>query len=172
MGNHEFDQGYDDLVNRVMAPYNADDQPVRRRELGVPRRQREVQGDPATRRSPPTWIKTMNGVKVGFVGAVTEHLPELVSPGGIADIEVTDIVDAANAEADELKADGADIVVLLVHEGAGGTDCATIGRRPDVRLRQDHHRRRRERRRDRVRPHPPRVQLPFPVPDWGTRVAR
>ena len=48
----------------------------------------------------------MNGVKVGFVGAVTEHLPELVSPAGIADIEVTDIVEAVNEEADELKADG------------------------------------------------------------------
>ena len=26
-GNHEFDQGYDDLVNRVMAPYNASTNP-------------------------------------------------------------------------------------------------------------------------------------------------
>ena len=52
----------------------------------------------------------MNGVEVGFVGAVTEHLPELVSPAGIADIQVTDIVEAVNDEADELKADGADLV--------------------------------------------------------------
>ena len=44
VGNHEFDQGYDDLVNRVMAR-------VRRRRptrgwggVGVPRRQRPVQG--------------------------------------------------------------------------------------------------------------------------------
>ena len=27
MGNHEFDQGYDDLVNRVMAAYNATTNP-------------------------------------------------------------------------------------------------------------------------------------------------
>ena len=27
VGNHEFDQGYDDLVNRVMAPYNASTNP-------------------------------------------------------------------------------------------------------------------------------------------------
>ena len=44
VGNHEFDQGYDDLVNRVMAPYDADHQPLRRGQLGVPRRQRQVQG--------------------------------------------------------------------------------------------------------------------------------
>ena len=51
----------------------------------------------------PSWTKTMSGVKVGFVGAVTEHLPELVSPAGIADIQVTDIVQAVNEEADELR---------------------------------------------------------------------
>ena len=75
-------------------------------------------GNPAL---PATWIKNFNGVQVGFVGAVTEHLPELVSPGGISQIEVTDIVEATNEEADELKAEGADIVVLLVHEGAATT---------------------------------------------------
>ena len=47
--------------------------------------------------------------------------PSWSSPAGIAEIEVTDIVDAVNAEADELKAHGADIVVLLVHEGAATT---------------------------------------------------
>ena len=68
-----------------------------------------------------TWTQDFGDVTVGFVGAVTEHLPELVSPGGIADIEVTDIVQATNAAANDLKEDGADIVVLLVHEGAATT---------------------------------------------------
>jgi 5'-nucleotidase len=36
---------------------------------------------------------------------------------------VTDIVDATNAEAAALTAAGADVVVLLVHEGAPDTDC-------------------------------------------------
>ena len=31
-----------------------------------------------------------------------------------------------NDAADDLKADGADVVVMLVHEGAPGTDCATM----------------------------------------------
>ena len=31
---------------------------------------------------------TVGGVKVGFVGAVTEDLPALVSPAGIADLKV------------------------------------------------------------------------------------
>ena len=105
VGNHEFDQGYDDLVNRVMAPYDIDDNPEGGAEwkyLGANVRFKDTD-DPALRES---WIKDFGDVEVGFVGAVTEHLPELVSPGGIEDIEVTDIVEATNREADELKDDG------------------------------------------------------------------
>src|SRR5436190_1745144 len=54
----------------------------------------------------PSWVKTMAGVDVGFIGAVTEELPSLVSPAGIAQLEITDIVDAVNAEADDLTAAG------------------------------------------------------------------
>ena len=92
VGNHEFDQGYDDLVNRVMAPYDATTNPLGGAELEVPRRQREVQGRRATDALEETWIQDFGDVEVGFVGAVTEHLPELVCPGGIEDIMVTDIV--------------------------------------------------------------------------------
>ena len=124
VGNHEFDQGYDDLVNRVMAPYDIDDNPDGGAEwkyLGANVRFKDTH-DPALEES---WIKDFGDVQVGFVGAVTEHLPELVSPGGIADIEVTDIVAATNREANELKAEGADIVILLVHEGAATTALAS-----------------------------------------------
>ncbi|MFB9315041.1 5'-nucleotidase C-terminal domain-containing protein [Nocardioides plantarum] len=125
VGNHEFDQGYDDLVNRVMKPYDADTNPyggASWKYLGANVKFKDS-NDPAL---DGTWMKTMDGVQVGYIGAVTEHLPELVSPGGISDIKVTDIAAAANAAADDLKAAGADVVVLLVHEGASGTDCATI----------------------------------------------
>ena len=125
VGNHEFDQGYNDLVNRVLAPYDAQTNPyggASWKYLGANVKFKDS-GDPAL---DGTWIKDMGGVQVGFIGAVTEHLPELVSPGGISDIEVTDVPTAANAAADDLKDAGADVVVLLVHEGAAGTDCSTI----------------------------------------------
>ena len=75
VGNHEFDAGYDDLVNRVMAPYDATTNPqgganweyiaanvkLQGRRLARPRRRLD-QGP-------------SDGVEVGFVGAVTEHLP-------------------------------------------------------------------------------------------------
>jgi 5'-nucleotidase len=126
VGNHELDQGYDDLMNRVMAAYDPATNPdggAQWQYIASNLRVRAT-GDPAV---PASWVKTMDGVDVGFVGAVTEALPTLVSPDGIADIEVEDIVDSVNAEANRLANDeDVDLVVMLVHEGAPSTDCATM----------------------------------------------
>ncbi|MCF2706089.1 5'-nucleotidase C-terminal domain-containing protein [Arcanobacterium haemolyticum] len=108
-GNHEYDKGYSDLVNRINTkaswPYLVSN--IGTADLA----KSEV-------------ITTDSGVKVGFVGAVTDALPTLVSPDGIAGLNVTDPVAAVNAQAALLK-DGdesngeADIVVALIHETAG-----------------------------------------------------
>jgi predicted extracellular nuclease/2',3'-cyclic-nucleotide 2'-phosphodiesterase (5'-nucleotidase family) len=115
VGNHEFDKGYDDLVGRVMdrAKWTYIGANVKMRDTGSPALD-------------PSFVMNQGGVEVGYVGAVTEHLPELVSPGGISKIEVTNIANAVNAEANALKAEGVDVVVLLVHEGAASTDCSKI----------------------------------------------
>ncbi len=124
VGNHEFDAGYDDLVNRIMAPYDATTNPEGGAEwqyLGANVKFKSDGSDALE----GTWIKDFGDVEVGFVGAVTEDLPSLVAGAGIADIEVTDIVDATNAAATDLKTAGADVVVLLVHEGATNTSYAS-----------------------------------------------
>ncbi|MGW8568204.1 5'-nucleotidase C-terminal domain-containing protein [Isoptericola sp. NPDC055881] len=125
VGNHELDQGYDDLLNRVMAPYDAETNPYGGAQWQYVAANLKVRatGDDAV---PATWIKDFGDVQVGFVGAVTEELPALVSPAGIADLDVQSIVETTNEEADALKAEGADVVVLLVHEGAQSTDCASM----------------------------------------------
>ena len=123
VGNHEFDQGYHDLVDRVMAP-ESETNPDGGAAWQYLATNVDEPGDADL--IPDTWTKEFGDVKVGFVGAVTEHLPELVSPGGMEGVAVTDIVDSTNAAADALKADGADIVVMLVHEGAPSTDCTTM----------------------------------------------
>ena len=125
VGNHEFDQGYDDLVNRVMAPYDAETNPEGGAEwkyLGA-----NVKHDDGSDALEASWIRDFGDVQVGFVGAVTEDLPSLVSAAGLEGITVTDIVDETNAAAADLKAEGADVVVLLVHEGASSVqlDSAT-----------------------------------------------
>lgn len=125
VGNHELDAGYRDLVDRVMAPYDAATNPLGGAEWEYIAANLKVRatGEPAV---PTTWIKEFGDVQVGFVGAVTEELPALVSPAGIADIEVTDIVESVNAEAAALTAEGADLVVMLVHEGAPSVACETM----------------------------------------------
>ena len=113
VGNHELDQGYADLVGRVQDRANWEYIAANIEEPGG--------ADDIAE----TWIKDFGDVEVGFVGAVTEDLPSLVSPAGIAGLTVTDIVDATNAAATDLKTAGADVVVLLVHEGAPGTSLAS-----------------------------------------------
>ena len=68
-GNHEFDQGRDDVDNRVLVeadwPYLAANLYDR------------ATGEPAYQEYE---LREFDGVTIGFVGAVTEALPSLVSP--------------------------------------------------------------------------------------------
>lgn len=114
VGNHEFDQGWNDLANRVIPEADW-------KYLGA--NVKKLDGSDALA---PTWETTIGGVKVGFVGAVTEHLHELVSPAGIASLQITDIAQAVNKGAADLTAAGAQIVVLLVHEGYATSDCTGL----------------------------------------------
>jgi 2',3'-cyclic-nucleotide 2'-phosphodiesterase (5'-nucleotidase family) len=133
VGNHEFDRGFEDLTDRVM--------PLADWEyLGANIYDRES-GDPAL---PEYWITEVKEkketVRIGFVGAVTDELPSLVSPAGIEDITVGNPVEAANRVAKQLtdgkKRNGeADIIVLLVHEGAATADVASATD-PDTRFGQ------------------------------------
>jgi 5'-nucleotidase len=115
VGNHELDQGFDDLDGRV--------QDLADWEYIVANLRLKSDN---THPLAPTWTQEFGGVTVGYVGAVTEDLPALVSPAGIADLNVTDIVTEVNAAAADLRTGGADLVVMLVHEGAPSTNCATM----------------------------------------------
>jgi len=114
LGNHEFDQGRDDLDDRVIP---AVDFPY----LGANVYDRAT-GEPAY---DEYWLDEQDGVTIGFIGAVTEDMPGLVSPDGIATLEFGDIPTAVNRVSAQLQdgdeANGeADVLVLLVHEGAPG----------------------------------------------------
>ncbi len=117
VGNHEFDKGYADLTDRVMAPYDAVTNPyggATWQYLGANVRDAAT-GDPAL---PETWTESFGDVEVGFVGVVTNETPTLVSPDGVAGLSFESEYVAANRSATDLKAAGADLIVLLVHEGA------------------------------------------------------
>ncbi|WP_162248748.1 ExeM/NucH family extracellular endonuclease [Agromyces sp. Root1464] len=116
VGNHEFDQGFADLTDRVMPMADWE-------YLGANIRDK----DTGAAALPEYFTQEFDGVTIGFVGAVTDELSSLVSPAGIADITVEDPTEAINRVADQLS-DGnrengeADIIVALVHEGAATTD--------------------------------------------------
>lgn len=127
-GNHEFDQGYCDLVDRVIpfiqkkaAEHSREPWPYLAANVTVADGQASGCDDGESELG-ESWTTEVDGVTVGFVGAVTEQLPSLVNPDGIEMVDVLDVVDETNRVADDLKNDGADIVVLLVHEGASDTD--------------------------------------------------
>ena len=66
---------------------------------------------------PPYVIKTVNGVKVAFIGATTKDLKKVTMAKGIPNIEAIDPATAINKLIPEIKAKGAQTMVVVVHEG-------------------------------------------------------
>ena len=128
LGNHEFDRGRDDLDNRVIPAAAWDYLSANLYEKGT-----------TTPAYDEYWLSEFDGVRIGFIGAITEDLPSLVSPTGIASLDVGPVVPAVNRVADKLS-DGdetngeADVLIMLVHEGAAtvnissATDDSVFGR--------------------------------------------
>jgi 2',3'-cyclic-nucleotide 2'-phosphodiesterase (5'-nucleotidase family) len=65
-------------------------------------------------------IYDVGGVKVGVIGIVNEEAPELVTPGSLGTLEITDSIEAANMGAIAARGAGADVVVVLTHKGVRG----------------------------------------------------
>ena len=122
VGNHEFDEGTTELLRMQDGGCHPKDgcyfpdQPYPGADFtwlaaNVVRR------DTGKTLLPGTSIKTVNGVRVGFIGMTLEATPTLVSPAGVASVDFKDEVQTANAQAAELKAQGVKAIVVLLHEG-------------------------------------------------------
>jgi 5'-nucleotidase len=74
---------------------------------------------------PATGVKSFGGgarkVTVGFVGLTLKGTPALVLPSAVAGLTFGDEAEAINASAARLKAEGADAVVVLIHQGGRTT---------------------------------------------------
>ena len=119
VGNHEFDKGWPDLRDRVIGSGpNAD-----WKYLAA----NVYQKGTTTPVLPEYATYTVEGVRVGVVGAVTQETPSLVNPGGISTLDFGDPVAAVNRVAAQLSdgndANGeADVLVASFH---AGTDVTT-----------------------------------------------
>ncbi|WP_408934085.1 bifunctional metallophosphatase/5'-nucleotidase [Corynebacterium marquesiae] len=106
VGNHEFDKGTEDLTERIQPNSTY---PI----LGA---NVLKDGQPLLK---PSHVEDVDGVKVGYVGTVTENTKYKVSAAKIPGVTFTDPVKATNEEATRLKESGeADVVVALFHEDA------------------------------------------------------
>ena len=119
VGNHEFDAGWDDLVNRIVPSSNYS-------QLGA--NVLTLDGAPAL--DPYYTYTTAEGVKVAVIGAVTTETPQLTDPSALSTIQFTDPVAAVNRYAEQLsdgnEANGeADLVIAEYHEGVNTSATAT-----------------------------------------------
>jgi 5'-nucleotidase len=67
-----------------------------------------------------------NKVKVGFIGAVLEATPTIVTPTGVAGLTFQDEADAANRAVGKLRNAGVRTSVLVIHEGGFQTGTAAL----------------------------------------------
>lgn len=70
---------------------------------------------------PATGIKSFGSgaqqVKIGFIGLTLKNTPHIVAPAGVAGLRFADEAKTANALVPQLKAQGADAIVVVIHEG-------------------------------------------------------
>src|SRR2546430_1446371 len=121
VGNHEFDEGKDELLRMQNGGCHPTDKcqgphPF----LGAKFRYLAASTiDKGTGKTilPPYEIKTFDGIAVAFIGLTLKGTPNLVSPVSVAGLEFRDEAETVNALVPELKAQGVQAIVVLIHEG-------------------------------------------------------
>jgi 5'-nucleotidase len=81
---------------------------------------------------PGTAIREFGGVKIGFIGMTLKDTGMLVSPAGTRGYRFADEAETANALATRLRAEGADAVVLLIHQGGNVRPAFNAGECPEL----------------------------------------
>ncbi len=66
---------------------------------------------------PAYGMKAFRGVRVAFIGMTLKATPTIVTPAGVAGLEFRDEADTVNALVPKLRKQGADAIVVLVHQG-------------------------------------------------------
>jgi len=121
VGNHEFDEGVDELLriqNGGCHPVDGCDTGHTYAGADFPFLAANVvykdTGDPIL---PAYTIEQVGGVKVGFIGLTLEGTPLIVSANGIQDVDFLDEATTINAAAHDLRTQGVRTIVVLIHEG-------------------------------------------------------
>ena len=132
VGNHEFDRGWNELLrlqNGGCAQYTARppcqiSQPFAGAQFGF-LAANTVRTDDGRTLLPGTGLKrfTEDGatITMGFIGLTLKATPTMVRPAGVVGLSFEDEAVTANALIPQLKAQGADVIVVVIHEGGRTT---------------------------------------------------
>ncbi|MDB5566615.1 MAG: bifunctional metallophosphatase/5-nucleotidase [Tardiphaga sp.] len=121
VGNHEFDEGKDELLRMQNGGCHPIDKCQGPHPFAGATFHYLAASSIETRTGqpvlPPYEIKTFDGIPVAFIGLTLKGTPSLVSPPGVAGLEFKDEAETVNALVPELKARGVEAIVVLIHEG-------------------------------------------------------
>ncbi len=132
VGNHEFDEGADELLRMAYGGSHPDG---------------DLDGDgfagadfsflaanviqDATRRTlfPAYTVKNYEGIQVAFIGMTLEGTPSIVTQAGVAGLTFLDEIETVNKLIPRLRRQKIEAIVVLLHEGGfsdgGQNDCGT-----------------------------------------------
>jgi 5'-nucleotidase len=121
VGNHEFDEGKDELLRMQ----NGGCHPVDHCQGPHPfpgakfhyLAASTIEKDTGKTVFPPYEIREFEGIPVAFIGLTLKGTPGIISPVSAAGLEFKDEADTVNALVPELKARGVEAIVVLIHEG-------------------------------------------------------
>ncbi len=121
VGNHEFDEGKDELLRMQNGGCHPVDQCLGPHPF-TGAKFRYLAASTFEKSSgktvfPAYEIRSFDGIPVAFIGLTLKGTPGLVSPTGIADLEFRDEASTVNTLIPELKSRGVEAIVVLIHEG-------------------------------------------------------
>jgi len=125
VGNHEFDRGTDELrrlqnggcqqyTSAKPCQINSNFEGAKFNFLAA---NVSMKADPNKTLFPAYKVKTYGGIPVAFIGMTLKATPSIVSAAGIKDVNFNDEADTVNALIPELKKQGIEAIVVVVHEG-------------------------------------------------------
>ncbi len=123
-GNHEFDEGIDELIriinggNHINGPFLEDSY----KGINFAFISSNIiynDGKPFLK---PYTIKTLDNIPIGFIGAILRDAPTIVTPSAISGLEFLDEADIINSYVNELKSKNIKSIVVLIHQGGTQND--------------------------------------------------
>jgi 5'-nucleotidase len=135
-GNHEFDEGISEALRLVYGGNHSTGPFIEQNWSGAHFpyiNANVISKKTGTTVVPAYTIKEVDGVRIGFIGAVLRETPTIVTPTGVAGLHFADEADTINDAAVALKAQGVKTIIVTIHQGTrqaptyeGPTDTTTI----------------------------------------------